>query len=173
MPIATPEIYAQMLDRAKLGREQSRTARAQLRAYLFVSGREDCTPEFGANSFFLWIAQKNSGSTPAYDVRSIVNTRASTTPLQAPFPDLESALPNQGASMGPGEALMLSATMAGLTPQRIESIKAGSETLYISILVRYRDAFGDKHFTKLVQEVEFENGQPRGLTIIHGSADAD
>jgi hypothetical protein len=131
------------------------SARRQLRAYVFAEGFDLIDGSLahppqpqraGFPGAVLTI--KNSGATPAYNVRSgalidimepINEDKLVLSPLMNKF----------GASLGPGVGLTNTPWFArALTPSEVADIAIGAKAIYLHGRVEYEDAFGKKHFTE-------------------------
>lgn len=155
-----------------------RTARRQLRAYVFVQSAGIKRVAIGGTPQAT-ILVKNSGQTPAYDVR-IAFGIAGVKNVQE-LEDL--AKKNYGATriVGPvhlshGETLSPSCFFGGaLNPAMWESLTAAKVKLYVHGRIDYTDIFGKKHWTTL-RSTQGEKGTPVGsdrLAICQDGNDAD
>lgn len=121
------------------------TAKRQLRAYVSVVG---CSLEDIDGRYILSAHLKNSGQTPAYNVRLSGESFAASYPLdeERPHPEIEEGY---NATVGPGDEvscvyrLWINAPMEAL-----RRVKAGEMGFYIQGICEYEDAFAARRETK-------------------------
>jgi hypothetical protein len=119
-----------------------RTARRQLRAYVWGSTVRNVNID--ANPFEAQMTIKNSGVTPAYDVRCWTRLKAYSAPLAAGF-TFEAAPRRIGGPkyvVNPdSDHSVLTQAEPALTPDEIIAVKDGKRGLYIWGEIQYRDAY--------------------------------
>jgi|SRR5215469_15985632 len=130
------------------------TARRQLRAYVFITGKPDHLPEFSDEfGISVWLIAKNSGQTPAYKVRAWNAIDFRADPHVGPFDepsreDIEGKAPQ--TSLGPSRDLPLRAfyTREKIMDEHIAAINEGRLTICVWGELTYEDAFGQKRYTR-------------------------
>jgi hypothetical protein len=140
-----------------LGKEQSNTSRAELRAYLSVVVGGAVYQErarglkFEAKPVIL-----NNGKTPAYNVRYRARAEVLTDSVSKTFvftapPDT----PHSQASIGPQENRILSAVLDHfVADNEIQDIKSGNgKALWVWGIVHYDDVFKCPRFTQFCQRL--------------------
>jgi hypothetical protein len=151
----------------QLGREQSNTSRAQLRAYLSVviggAVFQDANLRFeGAPNV------KNNGQTPAYKVRTWISADIISANLAETY-DFDKARPadlgESQASVGPGETRTLRGVVENRVPDAdVAMIKEGVKAaLWAWGEVHYDDAFGKPHMVRFSQRLFWDR-----VDHIHG-----
>lgn len=144
-----------------LGREQSETARAELRAYVFATG---VIPEFDllpVNGHYNWRLRPewtNHGSTQTRKLRLYSDCELRTTTLPVGFPFTEkhpfgTGLLPPHVSMNGGSAPILQ--NPAITPQDILDVIAGHKFLYLWGWARYFDVFPgtQEHITRFCFQI--------------------
>jgi len=136
---------------------KDRTAR-QMRAYLcVVVGSGTFQEQVHGLKFAGSPSLINCGHTPAYKV----SYRAKAAILPVPLPeDFTFPLPDEsvgGSVLGPQQNAVLNAIVDDFcADEEVEGIKVGQDkVLYIWGIVNYKDVFGENHFTKFCQTVNF------------------
>jgi hypothetical protein len=131
-----------------LGKEQSNTTRAQLRAYLLVDSIE---LQQGAN--YYWnavVIVRNFGVTPAYEVNILVaNEWRARSDIQVNLP-LPGHLPARpSAVIAPGHPVNLLIDIGGLSPNPLDwaILANGGKRPFIWGRISYVDAFGRKRWS--------------------------
>jgi hypothetical protein len=126
------------------------TAKRQLRAYVFVTGKQESLPEIGAErGIGVWLAAKNSGQTPAYKVRQWLTVDFLADPRKGPYRRPGQHVEFTEAALGPNSELPLRANYPGpLTNEQISGVRDKSLTLCIWGEVTYEDAFGRPHYSR-------------------------
>jgi hypothetical protein len=125
------------------------TARRQLRAYVFVV---DVAPGSGvqpplAVSYRLTL--KNSGQTPAYDVR-IRGRLALVPPGQAPPVPTEPLERTSRVVIAPGAVVYHDTRTPTTGSEEWAVLQAQTHDVYLSGVIWYRDAFGTERHTNLL-----------------------
>jgi hypothetical protein len=138
-----------------LGRDQSRTSRAELRAYLSVTiGAaifQDDRLRFEGKPTVV-----NNGQTPAYNVRYSIRSEILTESIAANYiftapPDT----PRSQSSIGPRENRLMSGVLSyRVQDGEVADIKYGKgKCLWTWGVVYYDDVFGKTHFTQFCQRL--------------------
>jgi hypothetical protein len=138
-----------------LGREQSNTTRAELRAYLSVvvgaGVYQDDKCKFEAKPGII-----NNGQTPAYNVRyrakaEILSDSVAVSYTFTAPPDT----PKSQSSIGPKENRLLSAILPyRVADSEVQDIMDGNgKALWVWGVVHYDDVFGKAHFTQFCQRL--------------------
>jgi hypothetical protein len=143
-----------------------RTARRQLRAYVmaetgtivnvanpdkskgpkFKTGAELAHPEWGP---IVKIQIKNTGQTPAHDVVHWAGIYHRELPLKSPLPPMPIEDKFNKSPIGPGIPITKVLFFGPpLTAEQIKSLKEGTAAIYCQGIIRYRDAFMKKRFTR-------------------------
>lgn len=133
---------------ADLGREQSETTRAQLRAYIFVDEARLENVDIGQQPRFV-ARIKNFGQTPAYGFTHSVSIGLFAVPLvELPPPMRQAGDPEN--SIGPGGSLAASVSYTGppIAPALVQVIEAGTSAFFVAGEIHYRDCFGRPQHTK-------------------------
>ena len=137
-----------------VGFRQIATTRAQLRAYVFVSGAKIVHGIEDNNIVEAFVEIKNSGQTPAYKL-TVVNgivlgpyPPPQSLPLAVPDKDYLSLVRTR-MDLGPGDKTF-PVTRAGrpLTLEDKANLVAGAMAVWVYGEIRYRDAFCRKQWTK-------------------------
>jgi hypothetical protein len=139
-----------------LGREQSRTARAQLRAYLSVVIGDGVYQEGAIYKFEAKPVIVNNGQTPAYNVRYRIKADIFTDSVAASFTFTEPPdVSKSQSSIGPHENRLMSGILGHVVPEtEIQDIKAGiGKALWVWGVVHYDDVFQRPHFTQFCQRL--------------------
>ena len=121
------------------------TAKRQLRAYLSLSS---VTIEEIAEGFLLSAEIKNTGQTPAFNVRQMSESFSGYYPLSSqmphPIPDVKHAAP-----IGAGEIFICAQRLFTEKPaQLLEQVSAGRLGFWIQGTVLYEDCFREPHSVK-------------------------
>ena len=125
----------------------SRTARRQLRAYVFVT-----TADIGdiddAQNVHASVSIKNSGQTPAYDLinRGAIDIRES--PLKGDLLPRDRDAAMSKSALGPGEVLGKHLGARPLTPDERGAVRSGAQAIYVYGEVLYKDAFGKRRYSR-------------------------
>ncbi|MGH9316177.1 MAG: hypothetical protein ACRD1P_03595 [Thermoanaerobaculia bacterium] len=125
----------------------SRTARRQLRAYVFVT-----TAEIGEiddpQNVHASVSIKNSGQTPAYDLisRGAIDIRES--PLKGDLSPRDRDAAMSKSALGPGEVLGKHLGARPLTPDERGAVRSGTQAIYVYGEVLYKDAFGKRRYSR-------------------------
>jgi hypothetical protein len=143
----------------RLGREQSETTRAQLRAYVNVIGKDLIQPGPIQPTFTNQLEIRNVGATPAYKVR----IESATRPLPYPLgKDFDFAITPAGRNpsvmmLGPGRGAGHDSYSDPLSPAESVKIKTqdSGSRLYTFGTVNYEDVFRRKQHTNFCFFVEF------------------
>jgi hypothetical protein len=136
-----------------VARDQSNTTRAQLRAYVFVSGARIVHGITDNNILEAHIEIKNSGQTPAYKLTSVCGLAFDTYPppqsitLTVPDQDYLSLAKTQMV-LGPGDKTFPIARERPLTSIGKANLVAGTMAIWVYGEIRYRDAFRREQWTK-------------------------
>ncbi|MHB1959212.1 MAG: hypothetical protein ACYCO5_09290 [Acidobacteriaceae bacterium] len=142
------------------------TAQRQLRAYVlaetgtivnvanpdksrgpkFKTGAELAHSEWGP---IVKIQIKNTGQTPAYDVVHWAAIYHRELPLKSPLPPMPIEQEFNKSPMGPGIPITKVLFFGPpLSVEQVTSLKDGSAAIYCQGIIRYRDTFMKKHFTR-------------------------
>jgi hypothetical protein len=115
----------------------------QLRAYITIP----TATVGGPDKPVVTINFKNSGQTPAYDVRVWADSRYHRFPLSIDLPEPERE-PRKGiAVLGPGDPYTLVVDAArGFSNGERMAIQSGEAAIYVFGEILYRDAFKEKRF---------------------------
>jgi hypothetical protein len=120
------------------------TATRQLRAYVAIPKLRIRRVELGSKPVAV-IKIKNSGQTPAYDLRGHFGLAL----FPYPFKDVgEPATPNEISviDVGPNQAIVARAELIGpLEQKHIDALRDGRGAMLLVGHVTYRDAFGQTH----------------------------
>jgi hypothetical protein len=118
-----------------------RNARRELRAYVSPSnGRMvDFDPDQLGKPFAVRVVFKNSGKTPAHDLRNNGGIAFSTFPLREPLVQEEQFL--GAGTLGPGLEYNLNIGARGITPEQWNALLARTHALYVHGSYAYRDVF--------------------------------
>jgi hypothetical protein len=141
----------------RLGREQSETTRAELRAYLsVVIGAATYQDRAAGVRFEAKPAILNNGQTPAYNVRYRAKVEILTDSVAGGYtfsapPDT----PRSQSSIGPRENRLMSAILPHMVPDsEVQDIKDGKgKALWVWGVVHYDDVFRQPHFTEFCQQL--------------------
>lgn len=118
----------------------------QLRAYVCLDSGAVIFPEPAVP--VARIRFKNSGQTPAYDVRGSILTWFAEYPLKEALPDGPEDTRKTLEMLAPGRASTLVASRkAPLPPQCLSALGTPEFMLYVYGTIRYRDIFGKEQFT--------------------------
>jgi hypothetical protein len=135
------------------------TAKKELRAYIVTQVRDLTWPDNWKGVAKIIIGIKNTGQTPAYDLRTLSRTRLYDYPFP---PDFDFTLisgedPSVGL-LGPGEDTETGADSEPLSGDDWLEIRHGDENRRLCTYgtVTYRDAFGDKQYTNFCVSHVFE-----------------
>ena len=137
-------------DAAKASDKQARiadeTAEKQLRAYITISETHICNiaEVFPPKAFF---QVKNSGQTPAYNVRLFCQVMIRPFPYDGPFP-VDYKQQGTSAVIGPGLSLTNNIPFPNFPMDAIPLLIEGKAILYIYGEMYYRDIFKKEHVTK-------------------------
>jgi hypothetical protein len=127
------------------GFEQAKTTRAQLRAYLFLD--DPRIENVGVLNYPLTIVGiKNFGQTPAHGVTAVFSNEVDTYPTPTgkatEVPHVEEL---SRADLGPTSKIIVRISRDdALTSADMDAIKAQRAALYVTGVVNFTDAFGDK-----------------------------
>jgi hypothetical protein len=140
-----------------LGKEQSATTRAQLRAYLTTvvgqSWRQGATRDL---KFEFRPIILNTGQTPAYDV-SVVNSMAILSQEEAFTYDFripENTPVLSVMTLGPRQDRFTHVIAARkMTKTEMREYIANKKMIYVFGTIRYRDAFNTPHFTNFCYSI--------------------
>jgi hypothetical protein len=140
-----------------LGKEQSETTRAQLRAYLSVVVG---TAIYQERSKDLMFEAKpsilNNGQTPAYNVRYSAKAEILSDSVAASYIFREpSAAPQSQSSIGPRENRLMGVLLGyHVADSEIQDILDGKgKALWVWGIVYYDDVFRRPHFTQFCQRI--------------------
>jgi hypothetical protein len=143
-----------------------RNGRRQLRAYVmaeignivnvanpdkskgpkFKTGAELAHPEWGP---IVRIQIKNTGQTPAYAVVHWAELFYREFPLKSSLPPMPLEEGLNRSPIGPGIAITKTLFFGPpLTEVQIKGLKSGTAAIYCQGIIRYRDAFLKRHFTR-------------------------
>jgi hypothetical protein len=117
-----------------------RTARRQLRAYVFIT-----TAEIGdiddSQNLHASVSIKNSGQTPAYDLinRGAITIREARLRGDLWPEDKEASLSK--TALGPGEVLGKYFSARPLTTEERAAVRSGTHAIYVYGEILYKDAF--------------------------------
>jgi hypothetical protein len=133
------------------------SAEKQLRAYVCLTRAE---MKIGPKFIRVHIHTKNSGQTPAYNVRQWIHQWITDYPLKETLPEPPDDLPMSNAALGPGDHLIMPAGWENLPSNLVVGTR--ERTVYIYGKVTYQDAFGRNRFTKyrLILGPNQVEGQP-------------
>lgn len=136
-----------------VARDQSKTTRAQLRAYIWVA-ESSINDVVGADYVHPVLKIQNSGQTPATDVIQWANQIFGPYPLGHLIKELPGRLEPEGASksyLGPGGCLFLEPKAQRLySPQEKAAINAKTGAIYVWGEINYVDAFREDRSTKFI-----------------------
>lgn len=124
-----------------------RTARRQLRAYVFIT-----TAEIGdiedPQHVRASVSIKNSGQTPAYDLinRGAITFREARLEGDLWPEDRDASLSK--SALGPGEVLGKYFGARPLTAQERAAVRSGSHAVYVYGEILYKDAFGQRRYSR-------------------------
>jgi len=124
----------------------SRSARRQLRAYVFVSTAEidiDDPQNLRAS-----VSIKNSGQTPAYDLINRGGVTIGEVPLREALRPRDREASLSKSALGPGEVLGKYFGTRPLTPDERAAVRSGSHAIYVYGEILYRDAFGRRRYSR-------------------------
>jgi hypothetical protein len=148
-----------------VGFRQIATNRAQLRAYVFVSGAKVTNVITGNGIPEAIVGIKNFGQTPAYKVTNVSGIAVDQYPppatLNLTIRDAEFSRPSRSKSdLGPGQSEE-SITSAGrtLSAAQRQAIGQGTGAIFVYGEIRYVDGFGRRQWTKY----RFMMGGPVGV----------
>jgi hypothetical protein len=142
-----------------LGMEQSRTTRAQLRAYVLVEsasiqdqGTLPSAPVQATSGCpFARVIIKNSGQTPATEVRHISRItigQVGTDDILCVSPTDQLIAVAPATIIGPSGTTSSDSNLGrALTPFELTAMAAVGQALYVYGRITYRDVFGRKHET--------------------------
>lgn len=133
----------------------SDTAKRQLRAYMSAaeSRLDDFETDKVARSFIVF---RNTGQTPAYDVRSRVALRFVNTPVT----DFDLVLTGEesSSSIGPGLDIHPGISLpAMITSSHMSDFYSGKKECWFYGWVKYRDAFGEQRETNFRYFLDMES----------------
>lgn len=151
--------------------EIRRNSNRQLRAYLGVDEMDAPESRHISNivSGTMWAVSaaaclKNYGKTPAYHVQVKYAVRYAVAPLESDF-EIRANQNESGTVLQPGQSIVLA---GGATDpfgrdsfnQTMDKIKnsLGSERVFVSGMIKYIDAFGQRHYTKFCFSIDYRNG---------------
>jgi hypothetical protein len=124
-----------------------RTARRQLRAYVFVTTAEIGDIE-NAQNVRASVSIKNSGQTPAYDLINLGAVTFRDVGLKGdPWPEDRDASLSK-SSLGPGEVLWKHFGARPLTSEERAAVRSGTHAVYVYGEILYRDAFGKRRYSR-------------------------
>lgn len=134
------------------------TAQRQMRAYIcFQEGHVDLHANEGF--YDVTIHLKNSGNTPAYDVQTWRSSQIIDQPEPPAAFDAPQSWGGRGM-VGPGAYMGASGTLRHpFTPDDRASIKSGRKMIFVWGEVIYRDAFGERRFTRFRHVLGSETGR--------------
>jgi hypothetical protein len=138
------------------------TAQRQLRAYVCVESAFLKFPERNITEPRVYF--KNSGQTPAYNVRGWIHTWFAEYPPQEVFPVPPHDFVMAKTILGPGTKTTFVAARKSVEPQLAEFLGTPQLTLYVYGEVHYNDAFGIDRTTKY----RLIHGGPEGIRKITG-----
>lgn len=148
------------------GIEQRKTTRAQLWAYVFISGASVSNAAQGDGALESHVVIKNFGQTPAYKVVNVdglaLDRYPPPTTLNLLVANHEFSTPGRSKSdLGPtqSEAAIQIARRPPLSQQERQALINGQLVIYVYGEVRYFDAFGQRRWTKY----RFMMGGPVGI----------
>jgi hypothetical protein len=121
-----------------VARDQSKTTRAQLRAYIFIhqGGIKLINND---TAIVADITLKNFGATPGYDFKSWTNIRIGN-PDEPIFGQRKT--PSQTSIIGPFADLSASSQLIPITPDERSAINNGIKKIFVWGEAAYMDAFG-------------------------------
>jgi len=124
-----------------------RTARRQLRAYVFVTTAEIGDIEDPKN-VHASVSIKNSGQTPAYDLinRGAITFGEARLPEGLWAEDKDASLSK--SALGPGEVLSKYFGARPLTPEQRAAVRSGTHAVYVYGEILYKDAFGTRRYSR-------------------------
>lgn len=125
----------------------SDTAQRQLRAYVCVNSAllKFSQPEVPEVQIHL----KNSGQTPAYEVRGWIHIWIEKYPLKISLPEPPEGFQKSKEIMGPGSTrTYVIAKKPPIPSQSLPLLGTTEGTIYAYGEVRYKDAFGGERYTK-------------------------
>jgi hypothetical protein len=128
-------------------RSMGDTAQRQLRAYLCVPTalmkfQKPDLPE-------VQVHLKNSGQTPAYDVRGWIHMWIEDYPLKVTLPEPPQDFERSSEVMGPGTLrIFVNARDVPIAGRSLSLLGTPKGTIYVYGEVRYKDAFGVERYTK-------------------------
>jgi hypothetical protein len=146
--IATAGLVAVTYLLVKLGKEQGRTSRAQLRPYVFISKIGFTRDE--DNVLLLKFAAKNYGkATPAFRVSIHGHGVVSIYERYWLYPIVGEALGDTTASLGPDTEASFNAKMPGVMTDTLwAGFLAGKQNLHVWGVIKYQDIFGEPYETE-------------------------
>jgi hypothetical protein len=120
-----------------------RNAHRELRAYVSPSNGRlvDFDPEHLGKPFSVRVVFRNSGKTPAYDLRNNGGIAFSPFPLREPLVPEEQFF--AAGTLGPGLEYNLNIGARGITPEQWSALVARTHALYVHGSYGYRDAFDE------------------------------
>jgi hypothetical protein len=140
-----------------LGKEQSETTRAQLRAYLsVVIGTAVYQDRINNFQFEAKPSIVNNGATPAYNVRYSAKAEILTDRIAESYIFREPSVPPQSqSSIGPREIRYMTAMLGyQVAESDIQDILDGKgKALWVWGVVYYDDVFRRPHFTQFCQRI--------------------
>jgi hypothetical protein len=155
-----------------LGKDQSETTRAQLRAYLSVVvgaaiyQERDKELRFEGKPAIL-----NNGQTPAYNVRYRIKADILTDSVAKDFVFSEPPdVPQSQSSIGPKENRLMSAVVDHYVDDaEVQDIVNGKgKSLYVWGVVHYDDVFGEPRFTQFAQKLLWVQDRSQVLGLYDG-----
>lgn len=138
--IATALLAAITWFLVRFARDQSRTTRAQLRAYVLVSGAE-VTDIGNRDSRRVTLTIKNFGQTPAHDVKFWMGTGLREFPLYRLLEPPSEPVPMSSDVLAPGRVSIMILAVPRTTDGQEESIRGGKGAIYAFGQATYFDVF--------------------------------
>lgn len=138
----------------------SRTAKTQVRAYVNIAGIQILDPLERRNARVI-VEYKNSGQTPAYNVRAWAGVHVREFPLKSIFVDAPSDLPIGQEVLASGRDARFEVPFSTLNGFEDMELTEGRAAFWVWGEITYRDVFKKAHFTKF-RYFCHGDGLPRG-----------
>lgn len=118
-----------------------KTTEAQLRAYVLVDHAK-----FDPHNVAIMIVFKNTGSTPARDMKmSVQIIVAKSAEMEV---EEETSVPTRHGPLGPGESFTFLTPLLGLKDGSVQRVQSGIATFIADGTLSYTDIFGADHSTR-------------------------
>jgi hypothetical protein len=174
--IATALLVYATVRLVTLGREQSKTTRAQLRAYVFIELVEFARPETdnGDNEhWYVHVVLRNFGSTPAYLTRARIEKEigAASKPDDVTLTLTANAENHAATVIPPGHIHTIRTTGLQNGLQTYLQYRNAGNRSYVWGRIEYTDAFGEPHW--LILQMLHYHGQVRQFAFCQRGNESD